>query len=273
MTTKAKQPTVADILKKEGIIHLNINQNLSQALSKLTSSHDAAFIFDDEDNFIGIISPHMVVNNRSLKSSSKLKTCAKMPQKLYPNDTLSKVATAMINTKTHFLPVFNNQHKFEGITTIRRLLRFIVDNKLLNGNDKITFSNRKMVTIDKDTTLSQAITIMKQKRVAKLPVVDHENKIVGIIAQYDIKNLTNNNEAPGRLDKTGNKKSHLRDKVKNHMKKMVYKLDHIPSFSQAVQSMINKKIGSIIVVDDNNSPIGIITKKDLLQTIANRKEL
>jgi len=50
-------------------------------------------------------------------------------------------------------------------------------------------------------------------------------------------------------------------------------LDHVPRFVEAIAIMKDRRVGSIIIIDKNNKPMGIITKKDLLQTITTLPKL
>jgi len=42
-------PTVKDIVKTKGVLRFQQDQKLSEVLSSLVSSHDAAFVFNSEE--------------------------------------------------------------------------------------------------------------------------------------------------------------------------------------------------------------------------------
>lgn len=262
-----KNHSIKDILKTKKIIRLEGEQALSQALSKLRSSHDAAFVFD-KDKFLGFISPYYIFNSRSAKNESKLKTLAKKSEKLFLDSSLGKVAQVMLNTKVHYLPVFDNKNKFAGIATIRRLLKYVLKNKLMQKSDHLTLTNRKLITASNKSNLGDILKIIKKNKIAKLPIVNENNKLVGIISQFDIKDLVHQKFNSGKMDRKGDKNSNLSQKIDSYMKKMLVTVNHMPKFSEATKMMLDKKVGSLIVIDKNNQPISIVTKKDLLQTIA-----
>lgn len=58
-------------------------------------------------------------------------------------------------------------------------------NTLLNGKVKDVMT-REPVTVSPDTSISEASRIMSQKDFNRLPVVDKEGKLAGIIARQDI---------------------------------------------------------------------------------------
>ncbi len=58
-------------------------------------------------------------------------------------------------------------------------------NTLLSGSVKDVMS-RQPVTVSADASISEASRIMSEKDFNRLPVVDRENKLVGIVARQDI---------------------------------------------------------------------------------------
>lgn len=262
--------TAKDILKTEKILKFECEQTISQVLPKLTSSHDAAFVFD-QGKLVGVVSPYFLIRSRSIKEHSKLKNIAKMPPKLKLDSSFSEIAKAMINSKIHYLPVFDDNDEFIGIATIRRLLQYIVKNNLFNGNGHIIFRNRPLITAKEDVTISQITALIKKEKVAKIPIVNENNHIVGIISQYDIRDTIGDQNSSGRLDKHGEKNTNGQDLVKDYMKKMVVTVKRIPDFYKAVNTMENKKVGSLLIVDKDNRPNAIVSKKDLLQTVVASK--
>ncbi|MET3682435.1 IMP dehydrogenase [Alkalibacillus flavidus] len=82
------------------------------------------------------------------------------------------------------VPIVNNEddRKLVGIIT-NRDLRFIVDYSM-PINDVMT--KERLVTSSVDTTLDQAEQILQQHRIEKLPLVDEDNVLKGLITIKDI---------------------------------------------------------------------------------------
>jgi predicted transcriptional regulator len=255
---------VKDILKTDGIFRFDISDTLSQVLPKLSSSHDAAFVFN-QDEFVGIISPVYLVKTRSVNTKTKLKSVVKMPPKLQMDMGLSKVALAMIDSKIYYLPVVNDY--FEGIVTINRLLDFVTKYNLVPHN-QITFGNDPLISINDGMNISHAISLMSKENIARLPVVDENSKLIGFLSNYDLKDLVRDTNGERRNNRASQKQNYYEEPVKNYMKRNVITVTKIPTFSHAVSLMNQYNIGSLVIVDGGNKPMSIITKKDLLQTIA-----
>jgi CBS-domain-containing membrane protein len=90
------------------------------------------FLFLTKKEFCGVVSPYYLFRDRSLTTKSKLKSAAMMPPKLGLHTSLSDAAQAMLESKIHYLPVFNEDNQFTGIVTIGRLFRYVMNKHLLN---------------------------------------------------------------------------------------------------------------------------------------------
>ena len=100
-------------------------------------------------------------------------------------DANKKVADALHMMNTHKIggiPIVNADNELTGILT-NRDLRFETDpNKSVN--DIMTKEN--LITAPEGTTLAQAQEILQKYKIEKLPVVNDNNKLVGLITYKDI---------------------------------------------------------------------------------------
>ncbi|MCR5230182.1 MAG: CBS domain-containing protein [Solobacterium sp.] len=119
-------------------------------------------------------------------------------------------------------------------------------------------------TIKKDTSVSKALDIMQQHRFHRLPVVDDEGKLIGLVTAGLISegsgaNITSLDiyELNYLLSKT---------KVDGLMIRDVKKIGPEELLEAAAQSMLDNGVNVLPVVDDDNKVVGIITEKDIFQT-------
>jgi IMP dehydrogenase len=91
----------------------------------------------------------------------------------------------MRDNKIGGIPVIDENHTLKGILT-NRDLRFET-----NMDRSVTeiMTSKNLVTAPAGTNLVQAKSILQQYRIEKLPVVDQDNKLVGLITYKDIINL------------------------------------------------------------------------------------
>lgn len=72
-----------------------------------------------------------------------------------------------------------------GILTERDILNFGQENRM-ESIQKVTVSQKPLVTISAGTSIYQATRLMKSKGIRRLPVVDKGNALVGLVTESDI---------------------------------------------------------------------------------------
>lgn len=109
------------------------------------------------------------------------------PVTLQENATVRKARALMKKHKIGGIPIVTKDNTLEGIVT-NRDLRFehYVDKKLSS-----IMTRKNLVTATEGTTLEEAEEILQKHKVEKLPIVDGNNKLVGLITFKDIEKKMN----------------------------------------------------------------------------------
>jgi CBS domain-containing protein len=137
----------------------------------------------------------------------------------------------------------------------------------------------------KDTdTISYVAEVLKEKKISGAPIVDNDNKVIGIISEGDIMKLIevhspNLNlilpapfdliELPVRMEyeyeeiASGVRKA-ASVLVGEIMTKKVFKAKEDFSISDAAEIMDKHKVNRLPVIDNNDKLIGIITRADII---------
>jgi len=113
----------------------------------------------------------------------------KNPVCCLPNDMVAKVAKSMKRKNVGSIPVIENEktRKLVGIVTDRDLTLGIVAKELDTKSTKVEeVMTRKLVTCRAEDDLQKALDAMSEHQLRRIPVVDKDNKILGIIAQADV---------------------------------------------------------------------------------------
>lgn len=262
-----------NLLKENNIIKVSEDATLSQALNKLSTSHDAAFVFDENNKFLGIINPYHHLIRNSYPVNIKVKNCLFHPPKIYINYPLTKVSELFIQSKVHYLPVFDQQDNFLGIISARRVLNYLKSIPLFEEKIGEFIKFKKIpILIEPSTPVSEALSIFKKERVSKL-IVAKNDKLKGVLSYYDlISLLTSPKIRESRGDRQGLKTSSLNKPVYEYYKTFVLTVKENDLLNKAVNLILDKKIGSVIVIDKDKKPISIITTKDLLQFYINKSK-
>ena len=151
---------------------------------------------------LGFIHKNMPIEEQAAQVNSVKRSENGMiadPVTLSKDHTLAEAKELMSKYKISGLPVVDSENKLIGIITNR-------DVKYQeNISEKVEelMTKENLVTSDKSTTLEQAKAILLKNRIEKLPIVDAENHLVGLITIKDIDNQLEypfaNKDQNGRL--------------------------------------------------------------------------
>jgi CBS domain-containing protein len=106
-----------------------------------------------------------------------------------PNDSVAKAAELMQSGNIGSIPVIENEQnqKLVGIVTDRDLaLKIVAQGRDAKSTNVEAVMTHKVVTCLADDDLQKALDAMAEHQLRRIPVVDSDNKIVGIIAQADV---------------------------------------------------------------------------------------
>ena len=113
----------------------------------------------------------------------------KNPLSVTPDEKISATELLMLRKKIGGLPVVNDQKKKQliGIITQRdiRLARFAMSLESPNTTVKDLMTPEPFV-VKRDEILKTALELMFEKKIQRIPVVNNENKLIGLIVQSQI---------------------------------------------------------------------------------------
>ncbi|RZT93437.1 IMP dehydrogenase [Ancylomarina subtilis] len=104
------------------------------------------------------------------------------PITIAPNKTVKDALALMKEYKIGGIPVVDEKKVLLGIVTNRDLRFELQMNKAIS--EVMTFEN--IITTHSGTNLDQAAAILQSHKIEKLPVVDADNKLIGLITYKDI---------------------------------------------------------------------------------------
>ncbi len=113
------------------------------------------------------------------------------PVTIYKDGTVGDALFLMKENKIGGIPVVDDKRKLIGIVT-NRDLRFI-DNMRTPISEVMTKEN--LVTAGRGTDLQQASAILKNHKIEKLPVIDDNGILIGLLTYKDITKIKDNPQA------------------------------------------------------------------------------
>jgi len=108
------------------------------------------------------------------------------PRCVTPETPISEAARLMKSDDVGSLPILEGE-RLAGIVTDRDIvLQAVAEEKDPRGMPVREVASRELVTIGPEEDLSEALRLMASHQVRRIPVVDGDSRLVGIVAQADI---------------------------------------------------------------------------------------
>jgi CBS domain-containing protein len=101
------------------------------------------------------------------------------------NTTLKEAAAVMSKLNIGSLIILGNEGEISGIITSTDILKAIASGKDVETTLVEEVMSKPVITIEPDKSVEDAVNIMLEHKIKKLPVVE-EGKLVGIITASDI---------------------------------------------------------------------------------------
>ncbi|MRG76776.1 MAG: CBS domain-containing protein [ANME-2 cluster archaeon] len=140
-----------------------------------------------------------------------------------------------------------------------------------NQGDILAIASKNIVTLPPTTNIMGTVKTMLKYGFRRVPIADAgTNRLVGIITSLDIVDFLGgglrHNIVKNRYK--GNLAAAINEDVREIMKKDVVSLGVNDNISNAIKTMIEKNIGGIPIVDDDNVVVGIVSERDFVRTVA-----
>ncbi|HPE92688.1 MAG: CBS domain-containing protein [Sphaerochaeta sp.] len=123
---------------------------------------------------------------------------------------------------------------------------------------------RNPVTATPDMSIAEASALMKQEKVHRLPVLDKDKKLVGIITEKDILYASPSPASSLSIHEMAYLLSKLT--VKKLMSKNVVTISKDTTVEEAARMMVDQDLSSLPVLEGDKL-IGIVTKSDMFKIL------
>lgn len=152
---------------------------------------------------------------------------------------------------------------------------------MLTAQDIMT---SEIITVQKEMPVSEFARLISEKKISGAPVVDEDNKLVGVVTENDLIDQAKKVhiptvmalfdsfvflENPERLEKDLKKMSASTVGDICSSKIVTARID--TKLDELATIMAEKKVHTLPVLDDEGNMVGVIGKSDIIQTIAQRK--
>ena len=192
-------PAFSEVLPREVSIQTKFSRNItlnipivSAAMDTVTESNMA--IAMAREGGIGVLHKNMPIEMQANEVRKVKRSESGMilePVTITKDETVFVAKALMHEYGIGGIPVVDSNGILIGIVT-NRDLRFENDN---NRKISAVMTSKNLVTVAKGTSLKQAEIILQENKIEKLPVVDADYKLVGLITFRDIIKVSENPNA------------------------------------------------------------------------------
>lgn len=200
-------PQYSEVLPKEVNVSSKLTKNISLNVPIISAAMDTVTEYRTAIAMarlggIGIIHKNMDEQTQAKQVNKVKKSESGIiidPIYVYPDASLQEAESLMHEYRISGVPVIDSHNTLLGILT-NRDMRF---EKNLDKKASEVMTKMPLITAQKDITLDEAEQIMHKNKIEKLPIIDAEGKLQGLITIKDIKKRiaypNSNKDAFGRL--------------------------------------------------------------------------
>ncbi|RLD24344.1 MAG: IMP dehydrogenase, partial [Bacteroidetes bacterium] len=241
-------PAFSDVLPRDVSIKSKFTRNISLNVPIVSAAMDtvtesAMAIAMAREGGIGVLHKNMTAEQQAAEVRKVKRAESGMiqdPVTLKKDATVGDAQNTMREYSIGGIPIINDNSKLIGIVT-NRDLRFEKNYKR-PLSEVMTSGN--LVTVSKGTSLKDAEIILQENKIEKLPVVDPDGKLLGLITFRDIAKLTQkpsaNKDEYGRL-------------------RVAAALGVTPDLLERTQALVNAQVDAVIIDTAHGHTKGVVT--------------
>jgi CBS domain-containing protein len=108
------------------------------------------------------------------------------PRSVTPETTVDQVAKLMESEDVGVIPIVDGDRLIGVVTDRDIVVRAVARQKDPRGMPARDVASQDLVTVDPETSLSDALQLMASYQVRRLPVVEDGERLIGVVSQADV---------------------------------------------------------------------------------------
>ncbi len=247
-------------------VSVDCNEPLSKVASMFKEKTREILVFEDKDVFLGYLTKRHVTHQSKVLPETKVSTLIKLVPTVKKDSPPDVIARAILSEKIFSVPVVDDG-KIIGVIRDIDLLR---DSENVFGSKKVKEAmTQNPIVVTSDVSVAKFIAICRTNNISRTPVVNESNELVGIMSPHDTTDLILSS-SPGQTkgDRKEKQIDLLSTTVGKLMTQEVVTCTENEFLVETLVKLDKADHKALIVVDEDNHPIGIITTTDLLEAVS-----
>jgi len=185
--------------------------------------------------------------------------------------TLFQVMEDVLSQNVHRVPVFDNSDKVYNVLSQSDLIHFLFENirdvgiARFDTVEKLNLGTQVVISMSAKAKAIHAFFLMLYNKVPAVAIVSGNGELVGNLSASDLRGLDQNTFPQLLMPVMEFVKS-----VKRHRGLITCKKDS--TLESVLSKLANNKVHRLWMVNDQNSPIGVVTLTDIMKLFSNREE-
>jgi CBS domain-containing protein/ribosome-associated translation inhibitor RaiA len=245
---------------------VDADERLGKVRSIFERENPKGIVVTEDGDYAGIVTQGQLVQSH-VEDDAKARALMRSAPKVERTDGVREVARVLVEGGSKVAPVFE-AGRLWGIVTGDAILEAVLEN--LGTLDVREIFTDDVVTITEDTQIGQAINLFREHGVSRLPVLDDDGHLSGMLTTHDIVDVVvRDMDKATRGDRAGDIDRVLDIPVYDVMNSPVAVTTHDESVRDAVERMLDHDYDGLVVTPEGDDRLvaGVITKTDVLRAL------
>ncbi|WP_424018152.1 CBS domain-containing protein [Halorientalis pallida] len=261
---------IADIATSD-YIEVDATERLAKVRSIFERKNPRGIIVTNDGAYEGVIGRRQLLQSH-VQDDAKAESLMVSAPQVERTDDVREVARVLVEGGTKIAPVFEADRLW-GIVTTNAILEAVLEHlDALTVGDIYT---ENVVTVAEDTHIGQAINLLREHGISRVPVLDEDGLLSGMVTTHDIVDVVvRDMDKTTRGERAGGNDRILDIPVYDVMSSPVATTDTAESVRSAVSRMLENDYNGLVVTpeDDDSQVVGILTKTDVLRALTYTEE-
>ncbi|MEB3787933.1 MAG: CBS domain-containing protein [Desulfurococcales archaeon] len=251
-------------LATRDFVSVSPGTSLSHVRKVMRTTGARVVLVVEDGRLQGWVARSNVLTVTSRKTHATAKDVMEYPKVVaYPSDEVSDVVARMLDYDEWYAPVVEEQEPV-GLLGLEHVIKAGLERApdRLTGARVDEIMTPDPVTVGADDYIQSIWALMRDRKYAGFPVVDEKGRLIGIITQYDLiaRGYT-------RIELESSSGPARGPRVRDAMRHTVYYLYPWSSVAEAAQLMVEKGIGRVPIVRNEESRrlVGIVDREDVVR--------